>query len=383
MLTGGRSIGLWVAGRLLQGLSASVVWTVAFALLVDTVGNDRLGEAIGYVGIGMSLGMLLGPTLGGLIFHGGGFYTVFGVIFGLIAVDIFLRFLVIEKGNVENLTETETETAAADYQTNDNSQEPQSSNMEDRESNTATRDTNYPARSRPTTVILLTSSRFAVVLFGYLALAIILSSFDSVLPIFVSTRFGWSTIGEGLVFLPLLIPAFLEPLVGKIIDKYKKAPRFMASCAFLLAVPFYVLLRLVNGNSIRQEVLLCALLALIGVTLALSLPALMTEISNVITAKETKTPGLFGERGALAQGYGLLNCAYALGSLLGPIWAGFVRDKFGWKAMTWTLALLSGVTSIPLFAFIGGWIGKEDLCIKRRVQHQDIPEYSNHASQAS
>ncbi|KAH0093783.1 MFS general substrate transporter, partial [Aureobasidium melanogenum] len=50
----GNSLALIVVGRILQGLSAAVVWVVGLALLQDTVGSESIGQAMGYVGIAMS-----------------------------------------------------------------------------------------------------------------------------------------------------------------------------------------------------------------------------------------------------------------------------------------------------------------------------------------
>ena len=72
----------------------------------------------------------------------------------------------------------------------------------------------------------------------------------------------------------------------------------------MLAIPPWILLRLVTYNSIRQKVLLCALLALIGLALACVFPPLMAEITYVVEAKEKAYPGRYGSNGAYAQAYG-------------------------------------------------------------------------------
>ena len=97
MLCVGTSVGLLVAGRLLQGMSAAVVWTAGLALLADTVGSERIGQAVGYVSIAMSLGILLAPLLGGIVYAKGGYYSVFAMGFALIVVDIFFRLTLVEK----------------------------------------------------------------------------------------------------------------------------------------------------------------------------------------------------------------------------------------------------------------------------------------------
>ena len=49
MLCAGSSIPVLITGRILQGLSASVVWTVGLAILSDTVSKDEIGKAMGYM----------------------------------------------------------------------------------------------------------------------------------------------------------------------------------------------------------------------------------------------------------------------------------------------------------------------------------------------
>lgn len=92
----GRSIALLVLGRLLQGLSAAIVWSVGLALLADTFG-DKIGQAMGYSAISMSMGLLVSPAIGGAVFEKAGYYAVYYVAFGCIVVDIIIRLILIEK----------------------------------------------------------------------------------------------------------------------------------------------------------------------------------------------------------------------------------------------------------------------------------------------
>lgn len=82
----------------------------------------------------------------------------------------------------------------------------------------------------------------------------------------------------------------------------------------------------------------------------------MAEITYVVEAKEKKRPGMFGHGGAYAQAYGLFNMAFAGGCLVGPIWAGLVRETAGWGTMGWTLGLFSGFTALPTLLWVGGFI---------------------------
>ena len=105
-----------------------------------------------------------------------------------------------------------------------------------------------------------------------------------------------------------------------------------------------------------QKVLLCALLSLIGLTLTLVMPPLMAEITYVVEAKEKAYPGRYGSNGAYAQAYGLFVTAFAAGTMIGPTWAGYVRDSAGWATMSWTLGLFSFAAAVPCLFFTGGLI---------------------------
>ena len=93
----GRTLTLLIIGRLLQGLSAAIVWTVGLALLADTVGHDTIGQAMGYVSMSMSVAVLVAPLLGGVVYARAGYYSVFCMAFGLIVLDVVLRVVLVEK----------------------------------------------------------------------------------------------------------------------------------------------------------------------------------------------------------------------------------------------------------------------------------------------
>ena len=64
MLCLGDSVGMLVTARILQGCSASVVWVVGLTLLVDTVGPEQVGNALGTTMLGSSIAVMVGPALG-------------------------------------------------------------------------------------------------------------------------------------------------------------------------------------------------------------------------------------------------------------------------------------------------------------------------------
>jgi predicted MFS family arabinose efflux permease len=62
-----RTIEALVIARTFQGLSCAVVWTVGMALIVDTMGKDQVGAAMGIVSTAMTVGTVMGPFIGGVV----------------------------------------------------------------------------------------------------------------------------------------------------------------------------------------------------------------------------------------------------------------------------------------------------------------------------
>jgi MFS family permease len=191
-------------------------------------------------------------------------------------------------------------------------------------------------------------------MFGCFVESTSIASFDSVLPLYVKDTFHWTASGAGLIFISLVIPSLFSPIFGGLSDKF--GSRTITTVGLLGAVPFWVLLRLVTHDSIGQKVLLAALLFFIGLCISLVFAPLMADIDHAVALEEKKRPGSMGKRGAAAQGFGLFNLAYALGTLIGPLWAGFVVQNGGWGTMGWSLGLLSGVCAVTTFAWSGGRI---------------------------
>jgi MFS family permease len=226
MLCLGRSIQLLVAGRLLQGASAAVVWTVALALLSDTVGKEESGQALGYVAMSYSLGVLVAPLLGGVVYDKAGYYAVFAMTFAVIALDIVLRLLIIEKKAAAKwLQSGQHVQASGSEQTEMRSPSTPSANTAVSEKATATallRQTSdrSPKRKLPAILILLKSPRILAAFWGNFVAAASIGAFDATLPIFVNRTFGWNSFGAGLIFIAIVVPSFAGPLIGMLLDPF-------------------------------------------------------------------------------------------------------------------------------------------------------------------
>ncbi|ESZ94289.1 MFS transporter [Sclerotinia borealis F-4128] len=353
MLHVGNTIALLITARVLQGLAAAAVYSVGFALLFDTVGLGGIGKALGWLSPAMIAGSFLGPTIGGLLYDAGGDSAVFGFSYGIIAIDIILRLVVIEKDTAK---QWKLKRSDSGYGTISPSPPGSAGGIEPSNNGRPT----SPAKS--SMFRLLTIPRLLVATFGWLVIGGFLTAFDGVLPIFVQGVFGWSATGAGLIFLPLFLPSLIgSPLAGRAVDSMRNSTRILTATGFIICLPFFVLLRLVEDNSTQSLILLCVFLAMIGIGSGLCGPPLAKEISQVVESVELAHPGVFGPKGATAQAYGLYNSAFALGNLIGPILAGTLTTLYGWATMAWVFGLISGVTGIIMALFLEGWVGSSSL----------------------
>lgn len=358
----GTSLPVLAIGRVLEGLSAAVIYTVGPALVVDTVQKENIAQAMGWVGWAMTIGTIISPLLGGVVFDRAGYRPVFAMVFALTGIDILLRLGMIEKKTAKKWPlavlnhEGDEETAGnrqCEPRTNDS--RPLESSpvaLEDPDllsifSFLSSKALLFPPKFQrppaPALFALSTDIRLLVALWAIFAQAILMTSFDAVLALFVQSTFSWHATAAGLCFLPLLIPAFFGPIIGHLGDRY--GAKWPATLGFLLATPAFVCLRFVTHNSLAQKVLLCALLAIVGLALTCVLVPMMGEIAAAVAARE-------GDK-AYAQGYGLFNLAYGGGLVAGSLMAGTLRDRCGWAVLTLVLGCLSAASALV----VGGLTG--------------------------
>ncbi|KAA6406674.1 MAG: hypothetical protein FRX48_09606 [Lasallia pustulata] len=347
----GTTIPVLILARLLQGLSSAVVFTIGSALLVDIVGNDEMGKASGYTSMSITIGILLGPVAGGFIYNHEGYFAVFLPAFAFIGLDISLRFIAVvekripfESHPVEspNLTSPSVDVTGNTYGTDGRGLVPagQDTSKSDRfpnadlhgsQRNTETESLLPKAQPRSggsSNLILLSSPRFLVAIVCLFTVNSFTTGFNGVLPVYVHDIFGFNATKSACLFLILALPALLSPISGALTDRF--GTKLPAAGGLLLLTPTLVLLRLIHPAVTSPFVKLGLMMSSIGISVTLLNPAFIKEISCAVQEIEQASPGIFGPYGANAQAYGLLSCAFAGGSMVGPLYAGFIRARFGW-----------------------------------------------------
>jgi DHA1 family solute carrier family 18 vesicular amine transporter 1/2 len=84
------------AARFVQGASDAVTWVVGFALLADLYDANERGRVTGFVMMCTSIGMMVGPTLGGWLYEIGGIRMPFVFVAALALVTMAL-FVTLEE----------------------------------------------------------------------------------------------------------------------------------------------------------------------------------------------------------------------------------------------------------------------------------------------
>ena len=359
---------LWslLTARILEGLSTAIVNTVGYTLLTEVVGVEHLGKATGYTSMALSLGLLVGPVLGGVLYEYCGYFQVYLPAFGLIAMEIILRLMIIEKEK-KPIAPTSQSLSSSPGATQKDPLIHET--LGDPASHPCDSDPllQPPATTRSANAYkaLLTSPRFLMAMTALLILNSIANGFDSTLVPYIQEAFHMPATQAAALFLALAVPMLLAPISGWLTDRY--GPRLPILSGLMVAVPSQILLSLISKGVTMPFLKLAVMLAFMGLTFALAMAPLRVEANLVVYQIEKETPGGFGCHGILARAIGLLNTVVAAGGFAGPLYAGFVRVSAGWKV----LELLNAGLCIGILMFFllstGGLKRKETLDVETGV----------------
>ena len=375
-----KPMAIQVVSRVGQGIADAMLYIVGMTIILDTVTVKHIAEYMGYLTVALNVGTFAGPLLGGVVFDLAGYHAVWWMMLGFVIIDALLRLVMLEKGR-EYRVEDAVEAPKAEPE-----QELQKGHSQNFEvsavkppspinETSAHPQSTYPAIGQglpmdsietdekfPAIIRLLAFMRMDVALYGVCVQSMIFSGFETVLSLYVQEIWNYSSLGAGLMFIPLTIPAFFAPLLGRLVDR--TTPRWALVAGFVGLCPMLVATQCVKHNGMGQKVLMCALLVGIGSGITIALNPLLAEISYVVDNLEKREPWRYKRKdrhggGAYAQAYALFAIAWSLGNIAGPLLCGLIKDKSGWAAMCWALGVLSGTTAVPCFIWsgdgYGGW----------------------------
>ncbi|EGO52355.1 hypothetical protein NEUTE1DRAFT_125861 [Neurospora tetrasperma FGSC 2508] len=196
--------------------------------------------------------------------------------------------------------------------------------------------------------------RLIVPMGGYIALSLIGSALQSVLPIFVQRTFEWPMAASGFVFVPLSAPAALVGLLTTpLTARYAQASRLLTSFGFIAAAPAFTCLGGLTQNKMTVQTALLATLGWISVAFGLCGEPLVKEILDAVAGGEDVI-GTGGLSTGAAKAESLPSLANAWGSFVGPLLVVAVMGVSGWGGLTTTLSWVCGCAGLTALFFLGG-----------------------------
>ncbi|KAG4027217.1 hypothetical protein MFRU_032g00830 [Monilinia fructicola] len=376
----GRRIEVLVAARIFQGVSGAVVWTVGLALVMDTVGSEKLGVTIGSIFSFISVGELVAPVLGGVVYDKVGSDAVFAMGLGLLGLDFVMRGVLIEKktakryyvedgemeddeGTRRNGDEEIGENSPLLGNGNGNGIGNGSGKDQDLDSWRIQKELPKLVQRFPI-LFLLSSPRLLTAELVAFMQATIIGVFDSTIPTQSLSLFEFPALKAGLLFTPLVLPyLLLGPVAGMGVDRY--GPKLIGTVGYAFFILPLILLRIPTENTTHDLIIFCIILSLSGLGLALIGAPSIVEASYVAEKYHRANKNLFGSEGPYAQLYALNSMVFSAGFTLGPLIAGFLKERIGYGNMNLVVAGMCAIVALLCFGYLGGkphlpcgkWIG--------------------------
>ena len=335
----------------------------------EVVGQERLGRAMGFSSMALSMALLLGPVLGGVLYEYVGYFETFLPALVLLGVELVLRLLIVEKRTRGFIEDGDNEGGPREERGDNSAKDgpnrtPENDSVESSpsamESQPLLPPPTPPATSSPTApgnayLTLLTDPRFLASMTSIFILNSTANGFDAVLAPYINATFSLGPVHAAALFLTLAIPMLFAPLTGHLTDRF--GAKIVASTGLAIGVPSLAALSLASPGTEAPMLKLGALFFLIGVALALSLVPLQVDATAAVGAIEERNLGVFGEKGAYARAFGLVNGMSAAGGMVGPLAAGYSRIRVGWDGM----ALGMGGLTLLILGFVVVWTGGRKL----------------------
>jgi multidrug resistance protein len=281
------SLAMLFAARLLQGAADGMTWIVGFAMIADLYGADERGRAMGLAMAGSSLGIIIGPVLGGWLYEVGGIRLPFLFVSALAVLDLIAFLLV-----------------APDTR---------------------------GSGSRTPIVEVLKQRPVAICAVVVIAGGGTIAMLEPVIPIVMRARLGLGPAEIGTLFgLAAIASTMMHPVYGRLSDRWG-GRRLM-------------LIGLV-GSAL---VLPLMILAVDFKTAAFAMVPMWMVFSMIVTPSLAYMAEIAAAAGFESYGvvYGIYNVAWAAGLMICPALGGYLLERVGFEALlvSWGgLLLMTGL----------------------------------------
>ena len=284
------SLPLLFAARMVQGAADGVTWVVGFALIADCYAAEDRGRVIGYVMSGTSLGIIVGPSIGGWLYDAGGVALPFQFVAAL-ALVCAIGFMVIRP-------KTERTEAA-----------------------------------RPSIWSVMRVPPVAICGAVIVVAASTIAMLEPVLPLFFDRRLGLTPSQIGLLFGAAAVASTLMPLIyGPMIARWG-ARRLTLTGLVLTAIWMPAM---ATASSLPTAL---ALIVVQWIAIALFVTPSLAYMAEVTA---------FAGGDAYGIGYGIFNTAWGVGLLGGPALGGWLFERIGFSMLVTSWAVVVIVVTLAL-----------------------------------
>jgi multidrug resistance protein len=279
---------LFVA-RLMQGAADGMTWIVGFAMIADLYPAEERGRAMGLAMAGSTLGIIIGPVLGGWLYEVGGIRLPFLVVAAMAVLELIAFSIIAPR----------------------------------------TRGTGV---STPL-MRVLTHRPVAITALVVIAGGGTIAMLEPVIPLVMEARAGLKPAAIGTLFgIAAVASTTMHPIYGRLSDRFGGRRLMMTGLiASACALPLLNL-----ATDFRS-----AAAAMVPMWIVFS----MIVTPSLAYMAEAASAAGFEAYGVV---YGVYNMAWAVGLLFAPALGGFLLERVGLNALTvgWSLLLL--VTSLVL-----------------------------------
>jgi MFS transporter, DHA1 family, solute carrier family 18 (vesicular amine transporter), member 1/2 len=283
------SLPMLFVARLVQGAADGMTWIVGFAMIADLYGPEERGRAMGLAMAGSTLGIIIGPVLGGWLYEIGGIRLPFLVVAALAVIDLIAFAIVAPR----------------------------------------TRGSGAPVPMRR----VLTHRPVAITALVVIAGGGTIAMLEPVIPLVMEARLGLGPAAIGTLFgIAAVASTTMHPIYGRLSDRWGGRRLMMIG---LIASAF--VLPLLNFASDFRS----AAFAMVPMWIVFS----MIVTPSLAYMAEVSSAAGFESYGVV---YGVYNMAWAVGLMVSPALGGFLLERVGLAGLTlgWAVFLLA--TSICL-----------------------------------
>ncbi|KAF2430773.1 MFS general substrate transporter [Tothia fuscella] len=263
-----RSPIMLVVSRAIQGISTTFTWVTGLAFLVSQVDESELGAYVGWTTVGVAIGEIVGPLIGGPVYDYLGHWAAFGFVEALLLVDILLRVFVKEKRH-EPVTDTETE------QDRETDRLLRSEHEGSIEYDTIPDDVRSEGSHKAAMDTL--AWNWLGTVFALIVIFAVRGALEVAVPLYLTRRYSWSATKISAALLTVTVPAALNPIVGKLTSR--QGPRWWSTGAFAICGAAMLSFGSVTGNSNKSQILFIVHSTLVGIALAILVNANQVAMS--------------------------------------------------------------------------------------------------------